>query len=98
MRTFSRGATLQNLWAMTFLKWVSRSLIGQVVLCQTMFSASLLALFLGLNYEQGTLTASWALWILIVTVFAGILAAILLWHTMTLPLIKRQQRGEDTDR
>jgi hypothetical protein len=77
---------------MTFAKWASTSLIGHVVLFELTFSIPMSFLMIYLNYVEGTLTASWALWLFFVSALLGSVGAGAIWYTITLPLIKRQKR------
>jgi hypothetical protein len=76
---------------MTFLKWASSSLLGHVVLFEAAFSVPLCLVLLDSNYTDGTLTVGWALWIVSISGLAGVVVAVLGWHTVTLPLIKRRK-------
>jgi hypothetical protein len=76
---------------MTFLKWASSSLLGHLVLVEVVCSVPLCLVLLDLNYEDGTLTAGWALWIFSISALAGVIGAALVWYTISLPLIKRRK-------
>ena len=47
-------------------------------------------IFTYLNYIQGTLTVSWAIWIVGLSAAVSIIISILIWTTITMPRIKRR--------
>ena len=49
-------------------------------------------IFVGVNYLDGTLTPLWALYILFFGFLSGLIIAVLIWYTVSLPLIKRCKR------
>jgi ABC-type transport system involved in cytochrome c biogenesis permease component len=72
-----------------FMKWVSASLIGHVVLLELIYAIPFMFTFIVLNYSQGTLTAAWAAYIVIGSVALGAIGAVFIWFTITLPRIRR---------
>lgn len=76
----------------SFFKWASSSLAGNVTLCEVLFAIPLTALFIVLNYSQGTLTVQWALHIAIDTAAIGAVLGAVTWFTVTLPLLKRKAK------
>jgi len=76
----------------SFLEWASHSLIGHVAFFQITFSLSITILFLGLGYSDGTLTPIWALYTIFISSIIGLIIAILIWYTVSLPLIKRYKK------
>ena len=81
---------------MTLLKRVGTSLWGHVLFYQVVFSLPIAATFLYLNYSDGTLTTAWAGHIAIVSVVFGLMVAVGIWYTITLPRLRR--RGGDLER
>lgn len=73
----------------TFL-WVGKSLIGHCVFYQLVFALPIAATFLYLNHVDGTLTLTWAAHIALVSAVGGIIVAVSIWYTITLPRIKRR--------
>lgn len=76
---------------MNFFKWASSSLLGHVALTEVFFSVPLFLVFLDLNYEDGTLTIAWALYMALIWALLGVVSAAFVWHTISLPLIKRRK-------
>lgn len=76
---------------MKFFKWASSSLLGHVALTELVFSLPLFLVFLDSNYEDGTLNLAWALYMALIWALLGVAGAALLWHTISLPLIKRRK-------
>jgi hypothetical protein len=75
---------------MTFFKWASFSLLGHVALSEVIAALPFFLVMLFLNYSEGTLSLEWALWIFGVSVVMGVVGAVLIWYTISLPLIKRR--------
>jgi hypothetical protein len=78
---------------MTFFKWASSSFLGHVALTEIIFSLPLFLVFLDSNYNQGTLTLEWALYIALICAVFGVVGAAFVWYTISLPLIK-QRKGK----
>jgi hypothetical protein len=55
------------------------------------FSVPLFLFFLDSNYEDGTLTMAWALYMALIWALLGVVGAGLVWHTISSPLIKRRR-------
>jgi hypothetical protein len=72
----------------SFLVWASNSLTGHVAFFNLIFGLPMDVLFIYLNYTQGTLTPTWALWIVALGIAGSILVAILVWTTITLPRLR----------
>ena len=81
---------------MRLLKRVGISLWGHVLFYQVVFSLPIAATFLYLNYSDGTLTTAWAGLIAIVSAVFGLMVAVGIWYTITLPRLRR--RGRDLER
>ena len=79
-----------------FLKWVGTSLIGHVLFYQLILAIPILATFLYLTYSDGTLTAAWSVYIVVVSAVFGVMVAAGIWYMITLPQIKR--RGKNLGR
>jgi len=76
---------------MTFFKWASSSLLGHVALTESLFSLPLFLVFLDMNYDDGTLTLAWALYMALIWALLGLVGAALVWYTISLPLIKQRK-------
>ena len=76
---------------MNFFKWASSSLLGHVALVEVFCSVPLCAVLLDSNYADGMLTVAWALWIVCISCLAGGVGAVLIWYTISLPLIKQRK-------
>lgn len=72
-----------------FLKWAARSPWGHQVLGQLAFGIPMTLLFLHLNYVEGTLTSDWAVHVVTIGIISGVVMGVLLWYTLTRPLIAR---------
>jgi len=68
------------------------SLSGHIALFQVCWGIPMALLFIGLNYHQGTLTPSWALWCVVVSSVGATILAILIWYTVSKSLIRRNRR------
>jgi hypothetical protein len=73
-----------------FLIWAATSLTGHVVFFELIFAIPMAIIFTYLNYIQGTLTVSWAIWIVGLSAAVSIIISILIWTTITMPRIKRR--------
>jgi hypothetical protein len=76
-----------------FWQWAGTSLVGHLALYQMAFAVPIAATFLYLNYSDGTLTATWAVRIVVVSCVVGALVAASIWYTITSPLLKRRGRN-----
>lgn len=76
-----------------FLKWASSSLIGHMVLFGVLCLGPGYLAFLVLIYSEGTLTVTWALYLALICGLMGVVGAIPVWYTITLPLIKQRKGG-----
>jgi hypothetical protein len=79
--------------SMKLLKRASSSLMGHVALFESFFSLPLSLIFLRINYLEGTLTPLWALRVILVSAVGGVIPALVLWYTVTSPLVKRRKGG-----
>jgi hypothetical protein len=77
-----------------FLKWMGTSLIGHVFFYELIFAVPIMGTFLYLNYSDGTLTATWAVHIMLVSFVFGAMVAAGIWYVITLPQIKRRGRDQ----
>jgi hypothetical protein len=75
--------------AVKLSQWLSRSMTGHIVLFEVIFSFPFLVWFAASNYSDGTLTLSFFVQFLLLDVLAGAAGAFAIWHTVTLPLIRR---------
>lgn len=75
-----------------FIKWACASLVGHLIIVGLPFSVVMAATFLYLNFEEGTLTTTWALHVVFVALVSGIAAAITGWYLVTKPLIMRMRK------
>jgi hypothetical protein len=62
-----------------FREWAKSSLIGHIVLSELTFSLSLLFVLLFLNYNQGTLTVAWAIYLVFMVAVLGAVLGITIW-------------------
>lgn len=76
---------------MSFFKWASSSLSGHVALTEIFFSVPMFLVFLDLNYEDGTLNLAWVLYMALIWALLGVVGAALIWHTISLPRMKRRK-------
>lgn len=77
-----------------FLRWTVSTWFGCVVGLGTLVAVPMCALFLYLNYVEGSLDVSWGLWIAFVSAVGGIVWATLFWFTVLRPLIRRRTAGK----
>ena len=77
---------------MALRRWVSQSLLGHVVLFELIVSLPWLVWFFASNYAEGTLTVSSTLQFIAEAVVVGAAVAFAVWHTITLPLIRRVKK------
>jgi hypothetical protein len=76
---------------MNFLRWCSSSIAGHLVLVGLPFFAAEMIVGLLSNYYEGALTASWAVHIASVCAAGAFAVALLVWYTITRPLLKRKK-------
>ena len=81
----------------SFLKWASTSLPGNIVLLEIFTGVPLFFAFLYLNYSEGTLTVMWAVLIAIVSGLAAAVIGVLGWFTVAQPLIRRRESKRSLD-
>jgi heme/copper-type cytochrome/quinol oxidase subunit 4 len=79
----------------SFREWAKSSLIGHVVLFELTFSLTLLIVFLFLNYNQGTLTLAWAIYLVFMLAVVGAVLGITIWYVFTAKNVKRQGGNRD---
>jgi hypothetical protein len=75
------------------LNWLATSLVGHVVFYQLIFTVPVAATFLYLSYSDGTLTAAWAGYTVIVSAVFALVVAAGIWYTITSPRLKRRGRN-----
>lgn len=75
---------------MSVFKWGSSSLWGHIVLFEIFLGVPMFVMALDLLARQGTLTASWILWAVFLDTNITALLAIIMWYTITKPLIRRR--------
>lgn len=79
---------------MNVFKWGGSSLPRHIALWEMFFSLPMFILFLKLIYSEGTLTFDWAVWMAFLWAMAGLVAAIIFWYAMVLPLQQRRDGGK----
>jgi hypothetical protein len=84
--------SLKDFLANRFFKWAANSLKGHLVLFGLTFGTGESLLGLYENYTQGTLTFSWGVWVVFVSVALGAIGGALVWYTITSPRIKRRDQ------
>jgi hypothetical protein len=72
-----------------FIRWCARSLKGHLVLFGFTFGVVMSAVFLWLNWTQGTLTVSWALLVVGYSFVGGVIGGALVWYRITRPRMLR---------
>lgn len=77
---------------MKFLRWASSSAVGNVVLFGVPFCLLESAAGLVLNYRDGTLTFGFGLQIVVTSMVFGGIGGLLIWYTVTSPLLKWRKR------
>jgi len=70
-----------------FFDWVSRSLVGHIVFLEIFASIPAFLGFVLINFWDVTL--AWTLQVAFLSCIAGLVAALGIWYTVTLPVIKR---------
>jgi len=86
------ASSLESMNVRKLLKQASSSLLGHVALSEVAFSVPLFLIFLGQSYTEGTLTVSWAAYLLLVWAGGGAVAAAAFWFTISLPIIKGRSK------
>ena len=76
-----------------FFRWCSASLLGHIVLFELLFGGILFIFAVITMQGNGSLNAFNAIYMLIITALLSALLAILVWNTITLPVIRRTYRG-----
>jgi hypothetical protein len=75
---------------MTLVGRLARSLPGHIALFEFAFSAPLFLFFVYSNFEEGTLTAEWLVYLAVLWISLGAVGAVFFWYAVSLPLIKRR--------
>jgi len=75
--------------AFALIKKTTQSLTGHILLFQALWAVPMAILFIWLNYTEGALTVSWALWCVFVSMVGALAIAPLMWFTCTRPMIRR---------
>jgi hypothetical protein len=70
-----------------FFDWLSRSLVGHIVFLEIFASIPAFLGFVIINFWDATL--AWTLQVAFLSCIAGVVAALAIWYTVTLPMIKR---------
>ncbi len=70
--------------------YASSSLRAHVIVVGTCIAVPIAILGLWLNYDEGTLTLLWGLWVIFGCAVVGAAVAVLGWYTI-MPSIKRRQ-------
>lgn len=71
-----------------FLRWATRSLVGQLVLYHLTFAIPMSLFSFYKVWSQGLLTFEWALYTYIVASAGAAFVATVIWYTMMRPLIR----------
>jgi hypothetical protein len=66
------------------------SLPGHIVLFEAVFSLPLFSYFLLHTYRQGTLSLSWALYLLLLWSILGAVGGAFFWYVISQPLTRRR--------
>lgn len=74
-----------------FITWASRSLLGNIALCEIFVGLPTFFAFLHLAYLQGILTIGNVLYIGVSSAFAGLLLGVVIWFIVTRPAINRSK-------
>jgi hypothetical protein len=77
-----------------FLVWVNKSLLGHIVFYEILVSVPALTWFFVENYSERTLTWTFTLQFVLLSLLLGAAAGFALWHTVTLPIKRRLERRE----
>ena len=77
---------------MSFFMWASHSFVGHVVLFQIMWTVPMLIISIVLNNADGTVTLLWALNSLALSSLSAFVIAILVWYTISRPLIRQRKK------
>ena len=76
-----------------FFEFTNRSFFGHVVLYQLVVSLPVFIWFLVENHNEGTLTLLWTAQFALVAIAVGVAIAFAIWHTVTLPLLRRAKEN-----
>ena len=74
-----------------FFGFANRSFFGHVVLYELVVSLPVFIWFLVENYNERTLTVPFAAQFALEAIAGGVIAAFAMWHTVTLPLLRRSK-------
>ena len=66
------------------------SLRGHILLFEVLWGVPMSALGIWLNYDQGSLTPTWAAWCVFVAIVGALLVATLVWLSITKPMLLRR--------
>jgi hypothetical protein len=83
------GSTLAALYRTRLSYWAARSLKGNLMIGLILFGLTMTLLGIHLNFTEGTLTGSWALYCVFYGELAGAVSGLLLWYTFTRPLLQK---------
>lgn len=70
------------------VRWVARSLPGHIILFGLVWPGVANLLMMALSYSEGDLTVSGALHGFIVFILGGVILGLIVWFTVTRPLIR----------
>ena len=71
--------------AKDFIRWSRKSAVGHIALCEAIGLIPLSALCIELNYSEGTLTYSWAIFCVFVCACGMVILGLLNWFTIVKP-------------
>ncbi len=77
---------------MRFFKWASSSFIGHIVLFELVGSVPMFFVFVSVAHSEGTLASAWVVYLAVIWAVLGAAGAALVWHTVSLPLIRRRRK------
>ena len=73
-----------------FLKWCATSLIGNTVLFGITWLLIVGSVCIAMIYSEGSLTFTWALYIILINLITGPLVGAIAWWTITQPMLKNR--------
>lgn len=75
----------------SFLKSTTTSFPGNVVFFELVCGLPMAAVFIILNYTEGTLSVGSALWVIVLGLLFGLAIAVPVWFFITRPMIRARQ-------
>lgn len=73
------------------LRWMATTLVGHMVYYAFLMTLTVTPVMLYLDYSEGYLTASWAVFVCFIGILVGAFAGIFCWYTIQQPLLKRKE-------